>query len=99
MSRPWFRPKEFGYGATPITWEGWLATLLFVLLVVATTGYLTPDPRVLHLLGLDRTPWLREFRPNVFELIAALVAEIAAFLALARWKSSGRWGWRDGSSA
>jgi len=95
MSRAWFAPKDIGYGATPITWEGWLVTLLFVLLVVLTVGYLTPDPRVLHLVGLDRVPLLRDLRPNVFEVIAALVVEIFAMLAVARWKSSGPWGWRD----
>jgi len=23
----WFRPKAFGWGATPATWQGWLLTL------------------------------------------------------------------------
>ena len=27
----WFRPKYFGYGATPVTWQGWLASLVVVL--------------------------------------------------------------------
>jgi hypothetical protein len=26
-SRYWFKPKRFGYGATPTTWEGWALTL------------------------------------------------------------------------
>ena len=26
----WFRPKRYGYGATPCTWQGWLLTLAFV---------------------------------------------------------------------
>ena len=26
----WFRPKKWGWGFTPITWEGWLATLVLV---------------------------------------------------------------------
>ena len=30
MSRYWFKPKRYGYGATPITWEGWVFTLLIV---------------------------------------------------------------------
>lgn len=25
----WFRPKRFGFGATPVTWQGWVATLVF----------------------------------------------------------------------
>ncbi|WP_448662194.1 hypothetical protein ACG3SL_16180 [Sphingomonas sp. CJ20] len=32
MTRPgtWFRPRRFGLGATPATWQGWLAVALFV---------------------------------------------------------------------
>lgn len=26
----WFRPKRFGYGATPVSWQGWAATAAFV---------------------------------------------------------------------
>lgn len=28
----WFRPKLFGWGAVPVTWQGWAATLGLVLL-------------------------------------------------------------------
>jgi hypothetical protein len=30
MSRFWFVPKRYGWGATPVTWQGWVATLVFV---------------------------------------------------------------------
>lgn len=26
MSKPWFVPKKYGYGLTPVTWEGWVCT-------------------------------------------------------------------------
>lgn len=26
----WFRPKMLGFGAVPVTWQGWLATAIFV---------------------------------------------------------------------
>jgi len=31
---PWFRPKRNGLGWTPITWQGWLVTILSCLVVV-----------------------------------------------------------------
>ncbi len=31
---PWFRPKRSGLGWTPITWQGWLVTILSCLVVV-----------------------------------------------------------------
>jgi len=32
--RPWFGPKRIGWGWRPVSWEGWLATVLCVALVV-----------------------------------------------------------------
>jgi len=35
--KPWFRARtgRFSWGWTPVTWQGWLVTLLGVLVVVA----------------------------------------------------------------
>lgn len=33
--RPWFKVRVNGLGWTPITWEGWLITLLSMVLVLA----------------------------------------------------------------
>jgi hypothetical protein len=35
MSTYWFRPKRFGLGATPCTWQGWLFTLAIVVAAFA----------------------------------------------------------------
>jgi hypothetical protein len=36
-NEPWFRARtgRFSWGWTPVTWQGWLVTLLGVLVVVA----------------------------------------------------------------
>lgn len=34
MNKYWFRSKRLGYGFTPISWEGWLATLVLVALIL-----------------------------------------------------------------
>jgi hypothetical protein len=31
----WFAPKRYGYGATPITWQGWALTFGFVAIAIA----------------------------------------------------------------
>jgi hypothetical protein len=33
--RPWFRARPSGLGWTPVTWEGWLATVLSAAVFVA----------------------------------------------------------------
>ena len=34
MTKYWFRPKRYGFGATPITWQGWAVTIATVLAMV-----------------------------------------------------------------
>ena len=31
----WFVPKRYGYGASPISWQGWALTIGFVLVTIA----------------------------------------------------------------
>ncbi|MGA3301742.1 MAG: hypothetical protein ABSC72_00460 [Methylovirgula sp.] len=38
--KAWFAPKRYGYGATPSTWQGWAATLVFVILFGLDLGFL-----------------------------------------------------------
>ena len=35
MTKYWFRQHSFGYGATPNTWQGWLFTVVSVVLIAA----------------------------------------------------------------
>ena len=30
----WFAPKRYGIGATPISWQGWVLTIAYVLLAI-----------------------------------------------------------------
>ena len=36
LNKYWFKPKKYGIGATPSSWEGWLITLFFILIVLYT---------------------------------------------------------------
>jgi hypothetical protein len=35
----WFRPKYFGFGATPVTWQGWLAVAVMLAVTVPVAVY------------------------------------------------------------
>ncbi|MEP9359398.1 hypothetical protein [Sphingomonas sp. KR3-1] len=37
----WFRPKRFGFGAVPVTWQGWLVTLAFAGLAAILANFAT----------------------------------------------------------
>lgn len=36
MTKYWFKPKRYGYGFVPTSWEGWLMTLVLVGLIFAS---------------------------------------------------------------
>ena len=39
--RPWFGPRRvFGWGWTPVTWQGWLVTAVFVVAIVLASRIL-----------------------------------------------------------
>jgi hypothetical protein len=56
MTRPdedetyWFKPKRFGYGATPTTWQGWALILGVVVLAIAIVRLVRSNPIRLGLL-------------------------------------------------
>jgi hypothetical protein len=83
MTRYWFKPKRYGYGATPVTWEGWAVTIAVAATVIVSL--------VAMQLLADRTnalAWLAW---------AALVAGITfGFVRLTRRKTEGEWRWHWG---
>ena len=84
MADYWFRPKRFGYGATPITWEGWALTLGSMVVVMGAVGIAVAS-QILR--------W-----PISEALIAAAIAvtavTLAAAISVTRRKTDGEWRWR-----
>ena len=80
---PWFRPKSYGWGATPITWQGWLLLVAYIGLV-AVLGMLT--------LKREHTePWIWA----VF--VAGVTVLTLGLIAISRRKTGGDWRWRWGN--
>jgi hypothetical protein len=42
-NHPWFRAKTYGWGWTPITWEGWAVQLGHVAACIGWVAYLLKD--------------------------------------------------------
>lgn len=83
MKKYWFRPKVYGYGMYPTTWQGFLATLLLlglVLLSSYTNGFFEPTPT-------DESAW--RFVIDTFLLIGT-------FINLFGGKVEGGLAWRWG---
>jgi hypothetical protein len=81
MSYYWFKPKRYGYGATPDTWEGWALT---VAVVVVVAGSLVGMNRLVD--RSDGVAWL---------VWAALMAPMVLWLVrFSRRRTDGEWRWR-----
>ncbi|WP_269516069.1 hypothetical protein [Brevundimonas subvibrioides] len=44
MRRGWFGPKRWGWGASPASWEGWLATGIMALAMIGASTVLGERP-------------------------------------------------------
>ena len=82
MMQYWFRQKRYGYGATPVTWEGWALTLGTVLAMVAVSVALRLT---------ERDDW------GLAALIAFDVAALAALAIVSYRKTEGGLHWRWGA--
>ena len=86
MARYWFRPKSYGFGATPITWEGWAISLAVAAVVAGSAVMMT--------VFVDRAglvAWL---------IWVAFVAGITFWLVrVSRRRTEGEWRWRWGEDS
>jgi hypothetical protein len=81
MTKCWFRPKRYGYGATPTTWQGWLLIAGIVLAMVAVSLYLRLTAHSLW--GLAAL--------LVFNAVALAILAVVSYR-----KTEGEWRWRWG---
>jgi hypothetical protein len=82
MTTYWFRPKRYGYGATPVTWQGWTVVGVAVAAIVADALLLRPHHAT--------KPWAWV----AFFAIEAVI--IAALFIVSRRKTEGGFRWRWG---
>jgi len=83
MARYWFKPKRYGYGVTPITWEGWVVSLAAGALVAVV---------MIVTLSLGRQ-WTTAALSG-----AILIGFILfGFVKLCRQRTDGEWRWRWGA--
>ena len=75
----WFKAKLFGWGWTPVTWQGWIVTLIYVALLI------------LFALAIDENSSDREM---LFTFILPAVLLTITFIRIAYKKGEKpRWNW------
>jgi hypothetical protein len=50
--RPWFGQKRVGWGLRPLTWQGWVLTVLYLLIAYAAARALAAHHVALFVIGL-----------------------------------------------
>ncbi|MFM1813457.1 MAG: hypothetical protein RLZ98_152 [Pseudomonadota bacterium] len=87
MGDYWFKPKSYGYGASPASWKGWAATLGFIVVSLVPTLVLIVWPAV------ERAGPQAWHFAIWFVLTTALAL---GFVWLCKVKTEGEWRWRWG---
>ena len=88
MTRYWFKPRRYGYGAAPATWEGWLVTILAAAIVAGSIAIMNMN------LWVDRTNF------SAWIIWAVLIATLVyCFVQFCRRRTDGEWQWRRGESS
>ena len=77
----WFKPRRYGHGASPSTWQGWATIAAF--------------PVVVTLVALALFAWLPPVVSLILFAIF-MVAATLGFIAFVRMKTDGEWRWRWG---
>jgi hypothetical protein len=83
MSKHWFKPKRYGYGAEPVTWEGWVLTALALAIVLIATVLVATRPERVGPAG-----WI------IWSATVSIT--IGALWVISRLKTDGVWRWRWG---
>ena len=85
MARYWFKPRRYGYGAMPVTWEGWTLTIAVAAIVAVSVA-------AMNLLA-DRANFA------VWIAWAAIIAAVVvSFIRISRQRTDGEWRWRWNAS-
>lgn len=86
MKKYWFKPKKYGYGVYPISWEGWLATLLLIGLLFASAyinNFFEPTAEIVTI-------------KNGLQFLLDVVILAGLFMLLITGKVNGELKWRWG---
>lgn len=82
MQRYWFKPKRYGFGAAPSSWQGWALTAAYVAIVMALAVWF----------GVDDAQVAARATPFIVIVLALTII----FVGIAWRTTEGGWRWRWG---
>jgi len=82
MQHYWFKPKRYGFGAAPSSWQGWALTIAYVAIVAALGAWMGAEEG--------------EVATRALPFIATVLALTILFVGIAWRTTEGGWRWRWG---
>jgi peptidoglycan/LPS O-acetylase OafA/YrhL len=79
----WFKPKTYGYGATPTTWEGWAVVAVYTLVLAACVVAMTLR---------------KESLATYVSSLGMIVVATTAMIVVSVRKTDGGWHWSWGDT-
>ena len=83
MATYWFKQRRFGFGATPVTWQGWVFVLVFLVVVLGCMS-------LVMLAGSYNSP------AGAIAALIGILAALAVMMVVGWRKTEGGWRWRWG---
>ncbi len=80
----WFKPKRYGFGATPSNWKGWALTLGFIAVIIGL------GPILIGPVGGGD-----EFHPLAFIGVSIVLLGLFVFISWRKTEGGWRWRWGD----
>ncbi len=79
MATYWFKPKRYGDGATPVTWQGWAMTGASVLAIALAALLIRPNA----------WGW------TAFFAVEAIIVSVLCIVSCGKSDGAWRWRWGD----
>ena len=88
----WFKPKTFGYGASPTTWQGWSLVVGYcaIVAIVTLAVLIAAEP--------GKASAATQWAMWLVWLVTVVVAT-AIFVVVSKPRTDGEWRWRWGRRA
>ncbi len=84
--RYWFRTKRYGWGWVPATWEGWLVTFFFMLMLIPALDSISQANASTHSVS--------DFFYAIFFYIVFMIVDLAVFIMICyKTGEKPRWRW------
>lgn len=89
--KPWFVPKSYGYGLVPVSWQGWLMTLVLII-ILGASAYANNiiEPALYE--SADKV-W---FSKSYIGFLIDMILILSVFMYYAEKKTEGEVKWRWG---